>query len=59
MNPDELLAFQSEISEGIPTVLPSAAARSENVSHAPARKDILTKAEKELALRNALRYPFD
>jgi urocanate hydratase len=56
MNPDELLAFQSEISEGIPTVLPSAAARSENVSHAPARKDILTKAEKELALRNALRY---
>ena len=50
MNPDELKAFQLEISEGIPAELPAAFPRSEEVSHAPVRKDILTPAEKELAL---------
>jgi len=56
MNPNELRAFQLEISEGIPAQLPAALPRSKDVSHAPVRKDILTPAEKELALRNALRY---
>ena len=27
-----------------------------NISHAPKRKDILNKEEKQLAIRNALRY---
>ena len=56
MNPDELKAFQQEIAGGIPTPLPEAFPRSGSLSHAPVRKDILTPAEKELALRNALRY---
>ena len=56
MNPDELKAFQLEIAGGIPTPLPEASPRSASLSHAPVRKDILTPAEKELALRNALRY---
>lgn len=56
MNTDELRAFQREILGGIPADLPAAFPRSEDVSHAPVRKDILSPAEKELALRNALRY---
>ena len=30
--------------------------RNPNISHAPKRKDILSKNEKKLAIRNALRY---
>ncbi len=56
MHPEELKSFQLEISGGIPAELPAPSPRSENVSHAPVRKDVLTPAEKELALRNALRY---
>lgn len=52
----DLQAFQQTIIEGIPDVLPSARPLDPSVSHAPKRKDILTKAEKKLALRNALRY---
>ena len=37
-------------------MLPPTRNRSEEASHAPARKDILTSREKELALANALRY---
>ena len=51
-----LTDFQKEILQGIPDVLPSPKARDTKVSHAPKRKDILTKAEKRLALKNALRY---
>ncbi|MEI8204427.1 MAG: urocanate hydratase, partial [Bacteroidota bacterium] len=48
--------FQAAILQGIPKVLPPPAAVDTKVSHAPKRKDILTKDEKKLALRNALRY---
>jgi urocanate hydratase len=49
-------SFQEQIREGIPDVLPSAKAYDPTVSHAPRRKDILTPAEKKLAVQNALRY---
>lgn len=49
-------AFQLEVLEGIPEVLPTPNVYDPNVNHAPIRKDILTKEEKRLALRNALRY---
>ena len=48
--------FQEEILEGIPAELPEIQPYDESVNHAPRRKDILTPAEKALALRNALRY---
>ncbi|HNY63359.1 MAG TPA: urocanate hydratase [Bacteroidales bacterium] len=48
--------FQQSILEGIPTQLPEPQKYDPTVSHAPRRKDILTKEEKKLALRNALRY---
>lgn len=48
--------FQRTILAGIPSELPSPKAIDPSVSHAPIRKDILTPAEKKLALRNALRY---
>lgn len=48
--------FQSAIREGIPAELPAPKSYQPEVNHAPKRKDILTKEEKKLALRNALRY---
>jgi urocanate hydratase len=48
--------FNQAISEGIPSVIPPDPDWSDEVSHAPKRKDILTLEEKKLALRNALRY---
>lgn len=48
--------FKSEIQQGIPTELPPRKERSSAVSHAPNRKQILSKEEKHLAIRNALRY---
>src|SRR6056297_3445335 len=50
------LSFQQLIQRGIPEELPAPQPRNPNVSHAPVRKDILSPKEKELALRNALRY---
>lgn len=44
------------ISEGIPAELPLLKPYDENLNHAPKRKDILTREEKKLAIRNALRY---
>ena len=41
---------------GIPHPLPDHPGIDPSVDHAPSRKDILTSAEKKLALRNALRY---
>jgi urocanate hydratase len=49
-------SFQEQVREGIPDVLPPAKAYDPTVSHAPRRKDILTPAEKKLAIQNALRY---
>ena len=48
--------FREEILKGIPDELPQARERDNRVSHAPKRKDLLSPAEKELALKNALRY---
>ncbi len=48
--------FQLQITKGIPSELPSPKIIDKNINHAPKRKDILNKAEKELAIRNALRY---
>ena len=50
------LSFQEHIQQGIPDLLPSKKTFDPSVNHAPKRKDILSKAEKKLALRNALRY---
>ncbi len=50
------LSFQEQILRGIPDELPEMPAFDPSVSHAPKRKDILSKEEKKLAIRNALRY---
>ncbi|MBL7846372.1 MAG: urocanate hydratase [Cyclobacteriaceae bacterium] len=50
------LTFQEEILQGIPDELPEPQPYDETVNHAPKRKDILSAAEKRLALANALRY---
>ena len=48
--------FKETILQGIPHQLPEPKPYDPNVNHAPKRKDILTKEEKKLAVRNALRY---
>ena len=56
-NPDHhQLSWQEEIMEGIPSYLPEAKPYDPEVNHAPRRKDILSRKEKALALKNALRY---
>ncbi len=50
------MTFKEEIAQGIPAELPPYKAFDPTINHAPRRKDILTKAEKKLALQNALRY---
>lgn len=49
-------AFQKAILQGIPKELPELKTYDQTISHAPKRKDILTRTEKELAVKNALRY---
>ena len=49
-------SFKDLVIEGIPNELPSPKPYDSSINHAPKRKDILTKEEKKLALRNALRY---
>ena len=48
--------FQKDIVEGIPAKLPEPRPYDPNVNHAPRRKDSLSAEQKQLALRNALRY---
>ncbi len=48
--------FIADIRGGIPEELPELQAYDTEINHAPKRKDILTPEQKELALRNALRY---
>lgn len=48
--------FQEAISEGIPSAIPAQPVLDEHISRAPKRKDILSAADKKLAIRNALRY---
>lgn len=52
----DLKQFQEEIIAGIQNSLPSHPGMDDSISHAPKRKDILSREEKELAIRNALRY---
>ncbi len=58
MNPDDHHhpSWQEEILEGIPSYLPEKRTYDPSVNHAPKRKDILSRREKALALKNALRY---
>ncbi|RFC53273.1 urocanate hydratase [Brumimicrobium aurantiacum] len=48
--------IQKDIQEGIPSTLPPVKPYDSSVNHAPKRKQILTKEEERLALKNALRY---
>ena len=48
--------FKEHILQGIPETLPPKSERSNTISHAPNRKEILSADEKKLAIRNALRY---
>ncbi|TRZ43096.1 urocanate hydratase [Robertkochia solimangrovi] len=50
------MTFKEEILLGIPKELPQPKPFDNTINHAPKRKDILTKEEKKLALKNALRY---
>ncbi len=50
------MTFQQQIQQGIPAEIPQLKPLNENFSHAPKRKEILSKEEKKLALKNALRY---
>ncbi len=50
------MTFQHQIKQAIPAELPPAKPYPADANRAPKRKDILTKAEKQLAVRNALRY---
>ena len=49
-------SFREAIKQGIPDNLPPECSLDKNVPRAPRRKDILNKKEKQLAVRNALRY---
>lgn len=48
--------FKKMIQLGIPDALPDMPVYDKAINHAPKRKDILSKEEKKLAIRNALRY---
>ncbi|MDA7728952.1 urocanate hydratase [Flavobacteriales bacterium] len=48
--------LKQAILQGIPSEIPTKKNINPSVSHAPNRKDILNKEEKQLAIRNALRY---
>ena len=50
------MTFKDQILQGIPNHLPMPKSRSVGINHAPQRKDILSRDEKRLAIRNALRY---
>ncbi|SEB45199.1 urocanate hydratase [Tenacibaculum sp. MAR_2009_124] len=50
------MIFKELIVQGIPSELPEKRAYPEGINRAPKRKDILSKEEKQLAIRNALRY---
>jgi len=51
-----LTDFRNAIAQGLPDVLPLPPVFDKEINHAPVRKDILTAKEKQLAVRNALRY---
>ena len=50
------MTFKEQILQGIPAELPAKKEYPQGINRAPKRKDILSKEEKQLAIRNALRY---
>jgi urocanate hydratase len=50
------MTFKEQLLQGIPTELPPKRSYPKGINRAPKRKEILSKAEKQLAVRNALRY---
>ncbi|WP_406684941.1 urocanate hydratase [Seonamhaeicola sp. MEBiC1930] len=50
------MTFQEQILQGIPNALPEKKAYPKGANRAPKRKDILSVEEKQLAIKNALRY---
>ncbi|MDB4225973.1 urocanate hydratase [bacterium] len=50
------MTFKEQILQGLPNTLPSKKAYPIGGNRAPKRKDVLSKDEKKLAIRNALRY---
>lgn len=50
------MTFNEQILQGIPAELPAKKAYPKDANRAPKRKDILSVEEKQLAIRNALRY---
>ncbi|TRX54792.1 urocanate hydratase [Fulvivirga sp. M361] len=50
------MTFQEKILAGIPDILPPGRAYPEGINRAPKRRNVLSKEEKQLAVRNALRY---
>jgi urocanate hydratase len=50
------MTFKEEILQGIPDKLPLKKSYPKDINRAPKRKDILSVAEKQLAIKNALRY---
>lgn len=50
------MLFKDQILQGIPANMPDKKAYPSHANPAPKRKDILSKEEKQLAIRNALRY---
>jgi urocanate hydratase len=50
------MTFKEQILLGIPTILPAKKSYPKDANSAPKRKDILSVEEKQLAIRNALRY---
>ena len=55
-DPKNAAEFRRRIAEGIPAELPPAPGSDPDANHAPPRRQVLSAAEKRLALRNALRY---
>lgn len=56
MSTHTTLSFKELVLRGIPAELPPTPSVDPSVNHAPKRKDILSKEEKTLAIKNALRY---
>ncbi len=51
-----MTTFADAVRQGIPTSIPDMPPEEPGISHAPARPQVLDRAGRELALRNALRY---
>ena len=50
------MTFKEQILQGIPSILPTKKGYPKGANSAPKRKDILSIEEKQLAIKNALRY---